>query len=379
VSRTIRVLAIALPVLLAAHAAAAYPQYQLSRDQTCAGCHLSPAGGGLLSENGRGVAETSSQWGTAPEFLYGKVSTPDWLTLGGDLRGAAGLDAAPFHRWVRFPMQAELYANATVAAFSLYVNAGLRDPQLDTNFDPPKLIASTLFATREHWLQWQQRPGEATGLFVRAGRFMPVFGLRFAEHVDYTRRYGGTPLYGEAYGVAVEDVEPGWEVHATAFIHDPLRKDSVERGTGAALYAEARLDPITAVGVEAKVDVTADDRHLHGGLTAKRYLAGPGILLQAEVQLIQQKVYAGGYNHQAIAYLMGSYFLGDAVMIDVGLSAYEPDTAVRYLDREALDVNAHFFATSHLELILTNRFEMLELGEGGKSSGYSLVQLHYRL
>jgi hypothetical protein len=66
-------------------------------------------------------------------------------------------------------------------------------------------------------------------------------------------------------------------------------------------------------------------------------------------------------------------------MIDVGLSAYEPDLKVRYLDREAVDVNAHWFATSHVELMLTNRFEMLEFGEGGKSSGYSLVQLHYRM
>jgi hypothetical protein len=50
---------------------------------------------------------------------------------------------------------------------------------------------------------WRTNPGTPFGLFVRAGRFMPVFGLRFAEHPMYTRRFGGTPLYGDTYGAAI--------------------------------------------------------------------------------------------------------------------------------------------------------------------------------
>ena len=53
---------------------------------------------------------------------------------------------------------------------------------------------------------------------MRVGRFMPVFGLRFAEHVMYTRQYGGTPLYGETYGLAVEYITPKYEAHLTGFI-----------------------------------------------------------------------------------------------------------------------------------------------------------------
>ena len=52
---------------------------------------------------------------------------------------------------------------------------------------------------------------------------------------------------------------------------------------------------------------------------------------------------------------------------------------MRYLDQEAADLNIHYFLTSHVELLLINRFQMFELGEGGLSSGYSLLQLHYRL
>lgn len=65
--------------------------------------------------------------------------------------------------------------------------------------------------------------------------------------------------------------------------------------------------------------------------------------------------------------------------MDFGLSQYDADTQVKNLDREALDANLHWLATSHWELLFTNRFEMIALGSGGKSSGYTLLQAHYRL
>jgi hypothetical protein len=362
----VRVLIILLALVGVAHA---YPQFQLSKDQTCAGCHLSPAGGGLLSENGLNVAETTSQFGTAPEFFYGKIPAPTWLSLGGDLRGAGGYFDSVEKTWETFPMQAEVYANATFSSVSLHVTAGLRDPQYDNT-------AKTLFASREHWVQWQQKPGESTGLFVRAGRFMPVFGLRLAEHPEFTRRYGGSPLYGEAYGLAVEYIAEKWEVHATGFVHDPFLTDSIEKGNGAALYAETRIAEKTAIGLEGKVDVTPDDKHWYGGVTAKQWLAP--VLLQAEVQVVHQKVDAGGTANGVVGDVMASYFIGP-VMIDLIVEAYDPNVRVRYLDQEAIDLNVHWFTTSHLELVLMNHLQMQELGEGGLSSGYSMLMVHYRL
>lgn len=363
----------------------AYPQYQLGQEQTCSACHLSPAGGGLLNENGLAAAERLSQWGTAPEFLNGLLPQPSWLELGGDLRGAAGIirryyeqeiNDMPTGKTLRridlvdFPMQADLYAAATFGAWSLHATVGGRDPQYNGS-------AITVLASREHWLQWQDNPGGTDGLYVRVGRFMPVYGLRFVEHTAYDRDYGGTPLYGEAYGAAVEYVKPAWEVHATAFVHDPLQ-GSVEIGNGAAVYAETRLAKDTAVGVESKLDVTSDDRKIYGGVTAKHYIGSPELLVQGEFELVHQTIDAGGSDNQLVGYVLGTYFLG-AVMIDLGLGAYAPNLAQRYLDQEAADLNVHWFATSHVELMLTNRYQVLEFGAGGLSSGYSLFQLHYRL
>ena len=361
-----------LIVLAFAGSASAYPQFQLVRDQTCSGCHLSPAGGGLLSENGLTNAESLSQWGTAPEFFYRKVPLPSWLALGGDLRGAGGFfvsnkdDRAP----VVFPMQAEIYAAATFGAFSLHVTAGARDPQYQNE-------TATLFASREHWVQWQQKPGEGEGWFVRVGRFMPVYGLRFVEHPYYDRRYGGTPLYGETYAAAVEYVDPTWEVHATGFIHDPILPDSVERGNGGTVYGEVRVAPQTSLGAEAKLDITPDDKTTYAGVVAKQAF-GDKLLIQGDVQFVHHKIDAGGVENQLVSTVVGSYFIGP-ILIDLGLNVFHENLAYKLLDQEALDLNAHWFATSHLEVLLTNRFQMLAFGADGESSGYTLVQLHYRL
>src|SRR5262245_59535866 len=150
----------ALAVLtLGSGAAHAYPQVQLSRDQTCSGCHLSPAGGGLNNENGLTTAETISQWGTSAAFFYGGIPTPSWLVLGGDLRGASGYVQSPEKLLASFPMQIELSGNITFGkGLSLYANVGARPSEVGNE-------GATHVWSREHWLMWQQNPGEGTGLF----------------------------------------------------------------------------------------------------------------------------------------------------------------------------------------------------------------------
>lgn len=374
-----RVLLSSIVLLVCVRMAHAYPQFQLVKDATCSSCHLSPSGGGLLSENGLSTAETISHWGTAPEFFYKQVPLPSWLELGGDLRGAAGYAAAgpPNHAAVVFPMQAEVYAAATSKNFSLHVTGGIRDPRFCKVDAVDCSPVDTLLFSREHWVQWQQEPGAIDGLFIRVGRFMPVFGLRFAEHPTYDRRYGGTPLYSETYAAALEYIEPEWELHATGFIKDPIATNSVERGNGATLYAEARLTDETLVGIEGKLDVTPDARQLYGGVTAKQ-LVRKDLVIAAELELVHQKVDLGGVENQFVGTLVSSYFRGP-FMIDLGVNVFHQDLSYILLDQEAFDLNVHWFATSHLELLLTNRFQTLAFGADGGPSGYSLLQVHYRL
>jgi len=365
----VRALVVFALLAAATAVAEAYPQYQLASDVTCPGCHLSPAGGGLLTENGLAVAESSAWRGNDPKFLHGALELPGWLELGGDARLAAGMVDNGKASGAAYPMQAELHASAGARGFSLTVDGGVRRPNEDTG------IASA-FWSREHYVMWQQAPGETEGLFVRAGRFAPVYGLRFAEHVAYTQRYGGSPLYAEAYGASVEYVARAFEVHATGFVHDPIAT-AWEKGDGGALYAEVRLSEHAALGAEGKYASASDQQVAYGGITGKLYLPGPDVLLQGEGELVRRSI-TGDKATSVIGYLLATRKFSYGVMADIAVGHYQADTRVAGLYRDAIDVNVHWFETSHLEWLLTTRLELLDHG-AGTNGGYALIQVHYRL
>ena len=368
---------VAAVLVALAGVAEAYPQFQLARDQTCTSCHLSPAGGNLLNENGLLVAESMSQFGTASEFMYGKIPTPAWLTLGGDLRGATGYLQTPEKVLAAFPMQIELYAALTFGNFSIHANFGPRPATVGNE-------SATRVWAREHYVMWQQNAGGSDGVYVRAGRFMPVFGLRMAEHPLYTRRFGGTALYTDTYGVAVEYVTQKYEAHVTGFIEDPVI-DSVEHSNGAAAYGELRLSENMTVGLEGMFADSADDKKIRIGATGKLNLPAQGLLIQGEVQFVNQLVDAAdggpalGAPKGIVGNVMVSRMLTDAVLLDVGIGHYDPNLRIKNLDRDCLDLNVHWFSTSHVELVLNARYELIGFGSGGDAGAYAIAQLHYRL
>jgi hypothetical protein len=371
-SATLATLAIAMVALLAfGGTAQAYPQFQMSRDQTCSGCHISPAGGGLLNENGLATAESISQWGTAPEFFYGKIPLPGRLLLGGDLRGASGYVQSPEKLLASFPMQIELYGNLTLGGgFSLYAGFGSRAAQFGNE-------SLTRVWSREHYLMWSQKPGESAGLFVRAGRFMPVFGQRLVEHPVYTRKWGGTPLYADTYGLAIEYIHPRFEVHATGFVDENRRLhviDAPEHSDGAAALVEYRLSEKLSLGGEFMYTNSVDDEKYRVGLLGKMYMPGPDLLLQLEGQFMNQLIQPRGAPKQVIAYLMASKWMDPAFMIDIGLGFFNENVQIATLHRECVDLNFHWFMTSHI-----GRFETLAFGAAGPNSAYALAQLHYRM
>jgi hypothetical protein len=362
-------------MLTIAGTAAAYPQFELRRDQTCSGCHISPAGGGLLSENGTATSEAISQFGTSGEFMYGKVPTPSWLALGGDFRYAYGYLQTPQRYLVGFPMQGDIYGSAGARGFRVYVTVGGR---------PLVNVGPQVFPvwSREHYVMWHPDEDSTDGLYVRAGRFMPVFGLRLAEHTTYIRRYGGTQLYAETYGLALEYIDKRFETHLTGFIKDPTM-NTVEHSNGAALYGEYRLDESTAAGLEGMLAASSDDKNLRAGATLKRLLPAD-VLVQGELQYIAHFIKDNGYYPELVSYLQGSWFATPAVMIDLGLGFYNEHLRVKGLDRESVDLNVHWFVTSHFEGVLAGRIEEFHFGsQNDKTSGpagsYVLLMGHYRL
>ena len=376
-----------VPIVVAALAgtASAYPQFQLSKDTTCSSCHIAPEGGDLLNENGLNVAGQISQFGTDPAFLNGIFNLPSWLMLGGDLRGATGFVQAPQKYLETFPMQADLYGSAKFAGhFHVNVTVGYRPPENGNE-------GATAVWSREHYIMWQQHTDDGLGLFLRVGRFMPVFGLRFAEHPLYTRQYGGTQLYSETYGASVEYIDPGWEAHLTGFIVDPLI-DPVSHANGVAAYTEVRPVDHAAVGVEAMVAINDDctscqfphSETYRGGATGKYFVPDAQLLFQGELQYVDQHIETTNTS-QLVGTVMATRFLPAGLMADLAFNYFNEALAVKGVDREAFDLNVHWFTTSHVELLLTTRLELVRFGAGmdtvtGAPAGsYVLLQAHYRL
>ena len=363
-------IAVAAVTVLAARADA-YPQYQLGREMTCTGCHVAPDGGGLLNENGFAVAESTAWKSGNSAFMYG-MSKPGWLQLSGEARAAAGFVDPGTASVAAYPMQAEVTASAETRGVSLHLTGGLRRPQDGGS------VAHVVWS-REHYLMWRSNPGANDGVYVRAGRFMPTFGLRLAEHVVYTQRYGGRPLYGEVYGLAGSYVTSAFEVHAAGFVHDGIAS-AVEHGDGGAVYAEARLGERAAIGIEGKYSKSDELTNAIAGVTGKVYFPGPQLTLLGEAELIRREITVGAGDKatQLAAYALVSRPLDGGFLLDAGVGHFTQDTRVQGLYRDAVDVNLHWFMSSHVEWLLTLRAELLDAGSG-INGGYALAQIHYRL
>jgi len=97
-------------------------------------------------------------------------------------------------------------------------------------------------------------------------------------------------------------------------------------------------------------------------------------------QFVRQHILAASadFSMKIIGYVLASRPMPHNVMLDLGYGHYTQDTRVEGLYRDCVDLNLHWFVDSHLELLLTNRLELLDRGRG-PTGGYTLAQLHYRL
>ena len=86
-----------------------------------------------------------------------------------------------------------------------------------------RTLPDAAFVSYEHWISYQTDQG----LGIRAGRFLPAYGVRFADHTAYTRIDLDLDRNDQVYGVEVSDtmgrslvqvmVSPG---KAEAILHD---------------------------------------------------------------------------------------------------------------------------------------------------------------
>jgi hypothetical protein len=304
---------VALLLLGGSRRAEAYPWMLKHGYGACDNCHVDPSGTALLTPYGRvqGYVLLAMPYGPPPDNaptgpLWGLVSTPDWLMLGGATQLAGYFRLGPRHRSEFFPMQADLYGGFDTGLFvaggSLgvaKVPAGLteaRAAQLtDGQGDDFNLISRT------HWLG--VRP--AGGWLIRGGRINVPFGIRMPEHMMWVRTatrtdhesdqqhgvavaYSKDRLRGELMGILGNyQIRPDrYRERGYAGFLEWLVAEKVGLGLSSRM-TRARADPISLLPRQTVVQA-------HGIFT-RVVLARP-IYVQAEFDLLLRSRHDVGYT-----------------------------------------------------------------------------------
>jgi hypothetical protein len=158
----------------------AYPEMVRHHYPNCIACHESPSGGGLLNAYGRGISfSLLSTWGSANEArpFYGAIDNKwmkNWFNAGGDLRGL------------------QLHTNSAQGMMGRFIRM---QAGIETAFKVGQVKFVSFFGKQE---TGHRLVGEFTRYFlmyqpldeltIRAGRFLPNFGLNVAEHSLPTRK-----------------------------------------------------------------------------------------------------------------------------------------------------------------------------------------------
>jgi hypothetical protein len=262
--------------------ARALPRYSAQYGQNCTLCHVNPTGGGMRTEYATQYLVPKEI--AARDYAEGEMDnlnpriSPN-ITLGVDLRtllyqqeGGTGSS---------FAMQGDLYVNVELSQkFGAYVEQGLNG-------------SGEIFGTA----RFDPMDG-----YLKAGRFIPDYGWRFADHQMFNRRYltatGGSEspagLYGQGFEVGVS---PG-NFSASASLLGGSQQNG-DNYAGRALYQFGLGDLNVGAGASLLRRQLADEhRRAAGGFW---YLAFGGVTWLGEVDETKQGEVLGNMVTQEVA------------------------------------------------------------------------------
>jgi hypothetical protein len=194
---------------ICATTASAEPKFLSKQYPRCTSCHYSPTGGGLLTAYGRSLSHRELSTFGEPMPAHDDTTRPDtmnpepgeesflWGAFGKSLGNLhLGIETRPSYLHYSFLdfsddrnllMNADLHAAYRYKDWTFYGQVG-RELQNDGRFS---------LDSSEYWIGRQ--PEEGFGF--RAGRFLPAYGIRFADHTSYNRQFIGLTQYDQILGV----------------------------------------------------------------------------------------------------------------------------------------------------------------------------------
>lgn len=314
---------------------------------------------------------------------YGDLNADPLLLLGADLRFGYW-SAGPLF----FPMQLDLHAALhPVEHLTVAGTFGARGRKTSLTFDPGDAPDGDqpLFGVRDLYVMTHEWRALA---HLRAGRFMPAFGTRVADHTAFTRRPFGLSMEDPANRVV--GVEAGFAAnypHATASVFAPASGDdpnpfAMDDGWGAALdggwrdlgwqlggSAMIRRRPLAAGG-----DTT--DFALHWGLNPWRYWSSVPLTWLGEVVYGDyQRRFSGADAGRVAWYHQLAWHPFNGIVARLRFDSYDPDLEIRgdALYRPGLGLDLHL--VPGLTISADARAGLPERG-GREEAADVFVQIH---
>lgn len=222
--------------LLLGSTAWAFPELVRHNYANCMACHISPTGGGVVSEYGRSLSkELVSTWGYEGEekYLY-FIPISENYALGGDFRWMKVRDKPKTgdarERWIH--MQKDLEVAITIKKWVGAVTVGENTTATEGNRQ----------MSRRHYLMHKHND-EMT---LRGGRFYPSFGLHIPDHTSVIRRGLGWDQGQETYNLEGAYQGEKWHFFATAIFgrpddHTPDREKGLTLTTAYHTKASSKL------------------------------------------------------------------------------------------------------------------------------------------
>lgn len=359
-----RALLIGLLCLFPAARSGAFPEMVRDGYANCILCHYNPGGSGILTPYGRALSvEVLSNSGGENEakFLYGAVTPPKWLDLGGDFRGLQAYFAQNGAGSARtILMQADVEAAANVGKLSFVASGGI-----DFNASP---------ISRRHYAIYHA----TDSLTFRAGKFMPIYGINSEDHALAIKRGIGKDQSGETYNAEVGYITKDYDVFVSAIAGRP---DTPSLGAEAGGSLSASVFAFNSAKIGAS--------YYHGERTAgSRNIMGPFFILGLSPRIYALVETDFIFFTPAIAGLRSTTGAVDDIRLDFevikGLHFYllqelsQLDISNGATFQDSYGLGVQFFPRPHLELNAV--YQKQRFGGTSASFGdFAWLMLHFYL
>ena len=354
----------AATLTLASVNAFGYPEMIRHGYVNCTSCHVSPNGGGMLNGYGRVQAEeVLSTWSREGEggFLHGAVpSQMGPFSFGGQFRAlqlwqqSYGTAGAASGRAIL--MQADAEAAAKVGPFEIVATAGVQD------------LKGIQPLSRRHYAIF--RPSEDSPWMIRAGRFVPAFGINMADHAIATKAGIGLGQGVESYNVEGSWLGERFDVFLTANFGRPGedREKGLTTRVGYSLGERAKVGLSYYLGTNS-----LGTRQLFGSYAMIGFTEHLSLLAEFDLQNLSR---AAGtkFGPASYARLDYEFYKGVHGYLTGEYAQTNPTSPTHY----AAGLGAQFFPRPHFEL-RAEWTKRLDDYTGELAADYAWLMVHYYL